>query len=248
MNTEKEIQALLSLLWMLASDPRMLVLFALLVVASISDCRSYRIPNWLTFGGALFALLSGMVMARTPGVGAVQALSGLALGFVLLLPGYALGLMGAGDVKLMAMVGAFLGAGATFQAVLLSFIASGVFALAFAIYHRKLLRITAREAATLTDDVTLVAGPEASERLTRQRWPKVIISASGMATGGRVLHHLKALAPNPRNHIVFPGFQVGGTPQRDGLFAIYAVAPVPEPSSLALLGLSAGMLVRRRRA
>lgn len=77
--------------------------------------------------------------------------------------------------------------------------------------HRKLLRITPREAATLTDDVTLVAGPEASERLTRQRWPKVIISASGMATGGRVLHHLKALAPNPRNHIVFPGFQVGGT-------------------------------------
>lgn len=141
MNTEKEIQALLSLLWMLASDPRMLTLFALLVVASISDCRSYRIPNWLTFGGALFALLSGMVMARTPGVGAVQALSGLALGFVLLLPGYALGVMGAGDVKLMAMVGAFLGAGATFQALLLSFIASGVLALAFAIYHRKLLRM-----------------------------------------------------------------------------------------------------------
>jgi metallo-beta-lactamase family protein len=32
-----------------------------------------------------------------------------------------------------------------------------------------------------------------------------------MATGGRVLHHLKAMAPNPRNAIVFPGFQVGGT-------------------------------------
>jgi metallo-beta-lactamase family protein len=32
-----------------------------------------------------------------------------------------------------------------------------------------------------------------------------------MATGGRVLHHLKALAPHPRHHIVFPGFQVGGT-------------------------------------
>ncbi|MGR4867566.1 prepilin peptidase [Variovorax sp. LARHSF232] len=141
MNNEKEIQALLSLLSMLASDPRMLALFALLLIASVTDCRSYRIPNWLTFGGALFALLSGMVMARTPGAGAVQALSGLALGFVLLLPCYALGAMGAGDVKLMAMVGAFLGAAATFQAVLLSFIASGVVALAFAIYHRKLLRM-----------------------------------------------------------------------------------------------------------
>ncbi|WP_428421792.1 MBL fold metallo-hydrolase RNA specificity domain-containing protein [Methylibium sp.] len=78
-------------------------------------------------------------------------------------------------------------------------------------HHRKLLRIAPREAGTLTDGVTLVAGPKESERLTRQRWPKVVISASGMATGGRVLYHLKALAPNPRNHIVFPGFQVGGT-------------------------------------
>jgi metallo-beta-lactamase family protein len=77
--------------------------------------------------------------------------------------------------------------------------------------HRKLLRIPAREAGALTEDVTLVAGPKESERLTRLRWPKVVLAASGMATGGRVLYHLKTLAPNPRNHIVFPGFQVGGT-------------------------------------
>jgi metallo-beta-lactamase family protein len=77
--------------------------------------------------------------------------------------------------------------------------------------HRKLLRITAREASTLLDGVTLVETPEQSQRLTRSRWPRVVISASGMATGGRVLHHLKAMAPNPRHHIVFPGFQVPGT-------------------------------------
>ena len=77
--------------------------------------------------------------------------------------------------------------------------------------HRRLLRIPAREAGSLTDDVTLIAGPKESEKLTRMRWPKIVISAAGMATGGRVLHHLKAMAPNPRNHIVFPGFQVGGT-------------------------------------
>src|SRR3546814_17236536 len=41
--------------------------------------------------------------------------------------------------------------------------------------------------------------------------PKVILSASGMATGGRVLHHLKALTPDPRNTILFAGFQAGGT-------------------------------------
>jgi metallo-beta-lactamase family protein len=77
--------------------------------------------------------------------------------------------------------------------------------------HRRLLRIAAREAANLADGVTLVGTPAESEKLTRSRWPKVVIAASGMATGGRVLHHLKAMAPLPRNTIVFPGFQVGGT-------------------------------------
>lgn len=77
--------------------------------------------------------------------------------------------------------------------------------------HRKLLRIPAHEAGGLTDGVTLVGDAVESQRLARSRWPKVIVSASGMATGGRVLHHLKVLAPNPRHHIVFPGFQVGGT-------------------------------------
>jgi metallo-beta-lactamase family protein len=41
--------------------------------------------------------------------------------------------------------------------------------------------------------------------------PKIIISASGMATGGRVLHHLKTYAPDPRSTILFVGFQAGGT-------------------------------------
>lgn len=41
--------------------------------------------------------------------------------------------------------------------------------------------------------------------------PKVIVSASGMATGGRVLHHLKRYAPDRRNTILFSGFQAAGT-------------------------------------
>ncbi len=77
--------------------------------------------------------------------------------------------------------------------------------------HRKLLRISAAEASTLTDHVTIVGKPLESTRLTRSQWPSVIISASGMATGGRVLQHLKAMAPHPRHHIVFAGFQVAGT-------------------------------------
>ena len=52
---------------------------------------------------------------------------------------------------------------------------------------------------------------EESKALTANPVPKVIISASGMATGGRVLHHLKRDAPDPRNTILFAGFQAGGT-------------------------------------
>ena len=59
--------------------------------------------------------------------------------------------------------------------------------------------------ATYTRDV------EESKRLDHDTMPKVIISASGMATGGRVLHHLKHYAPDRRNTILLVGFQAGGT-------------------------------------
>lgn len=52
---------------------------------------------------------------------------------------------------------------------------------------------------------------EDSERLNRPGKPCIIVSASGMATGGRVLHHLKYQLPNGRNTVVFTGFQVPGT-------------------------------------
>lgn len=52
---------------------------------------------------------------------------------------------------------------------------------------------------------------EESKALAGNAFPKVIISASGMATGGRVLHHLKVYAPDRRNTILFSGFQAGGT-------------------------------------
>lgn len=52
---------------------------------------------------------------------------------------------------------------------------------------------------------------EESKSLDRMVIPKVIISASGMATGGRVLHHLKSYATDTRNLILFTGFQSGGT-------------------------------------
>ena len=58
---------------------------------------------------------------------------------------------------------------------------------------------------------TIVNSADESRRLNSLKWPMVIIAASGMATGGRVLHHLKAFAPDGRNTILFSGYQSGGT-------------------------------------
>lgn len=56
-----------------------------------------------------------------------------------------------------------------------------------------------------------VSRPEESKALNTRHGPMIIISASGMATGGRVLHHLKAFAPDPRNMILLTGYQGAGT-------------------------------------
>lgn len=57
----------------------------------------------------------------------------------------------------------------------------------------------------------VVSSAEGSKALNRRKGPMVIVSASGMITGGRVLHHLIAFAPDPKNAIILCGFQAGGT-------------------------------------
>jgi len=129
-----EFIAVLELLEMLALDRRLGVLMALLVAAAISDTRTGRIPNWLVFAGAAYGLVYNALFPLFPrDIGILFALGGLVVGLGVFLPMYALRVMGAGDVKLMAMVGAFLGASATFSAALATFIAGGVLAIAVAV-------------------------------------------------------------------------------------------------------------------
>ena len=53
--------------------------------------------------------------------------------------------------------------------------------------------------------------PEDSKAIDRRSGPMIIVSASGMATGGRVLHHLRRFLPDPKNTVLFVGFQAAGT-------------------------------------
>ncbi len=59
--------------------------------------------------------------------------------------------------------------------------------------------------------VTYVRDVQESKSLSASRYPKVIITASGMATGGRVLHHIAAFGSDHRNTLLFSGFQAAGT-------------------------------------
>ncbi len=77
--------------------------------------------------------------------------------------------------------------------------------------HRAEHRLSVEECAGMCQVANMTRTVEESRALNALRYPAVIVSASGMATGGRVLHHLKALGPDHRNAIVFAGYQAGGT-------------------------------------
>jgi metallo-beta-lactamase family protein len=77
--------------------------------------------------------------------------------------------------------------------------------------HTGQLRLSATEARDVMAGIQLVQTPDESRLLNTRKGPMVIIAASGMATGGRVVHHLKAFAPDHRNTLLLAGYQAGGT-------------------------------------
>jgi metallo-beta-lactamase family protein len=72
-------------------------------------------------------------------------------------------------------------------------------------------RLTPEQSHALCHTAHMVNSIDESKRLNETAGPMIILSASGMASGGRVVHHLKAFAPNPKNTVLFVGFQAAGT-------------------------------------
>ena len=77
--------------------------------------------------------------------------------------------------------------------------------------HPKTHRLDPGACARMCELATYVREVEDSKALDRREDPIILISASGMATGGRVVHHLRHFAPDERNTILFTGYQAGGT-------------------------------------
>jgi prepilin peptidase CpaA len=116
------------------------------VSSAVVDLYTRRIPNALTFGVAALGLLVAAL-----GFGqltAAQAFLGLVVGLLLMLPGHVIGATGAGDVKLFAAFGTFLGPKAMLMAFVYTALAGGAIAIAVSL-QRRLLRDTVDRALTL---------------------------------------------------------------------------------------------------
>jgi prepilin peptidase CpaA len=110
-----------------------ILLLGVLIVAVITDIRSNRIPNWLTFSAIIMGLGLNLISAGASGL--LFSIEGLFLGGGLFLILYVFGGMGAGDVKLMGAVGAMLGPKMVLMAALYTAIIGGIYALAVIFFH-----------------------------------------------------------------------------------------------------------------
>src|SRR6478672_7302054 len=136
-----ELADFAELLSMLVRDARTGTLIVLLVAAAVIDWRTLRIPNWLTVGGMALGIAISATHATSMRTGLGAGTAGALTGLVLLLPLYVLRLLGAGDVKLMAMVGAFVGPSGTLGALLYVVVTGGIAALLVAARRGALRRL-----------------------------------------------------------------------------------------------------------
>src|SRR5262245_59364656 len=113
-----------------------IALIAVVSIAAWSDLRTRRIPNSITVSGAAAALVLQIALGGIHG--AIQSLSGAALGLAIFFALYVVGGMGAGDVKLFGAVGAFAGPQAVVLIFVFTALLGGIAGIALALYRGRL--------------------------------------------------------------------------------------------------------------
>ena len=114
-----------------------IVLLAMLLAAAVFDVLYRRIPNWLTLGGVVAGLVMNIV-GGPPVAGLLFSLAGLGVAFGIYVALYALRAMGAGDVKLMAAIGALVGWQRWFGIFFVTALIGGAMALILLLARRRL--------------------------------------------------------------------------------------------------------------
>ena len=161
-----------------SDDLTLAILITATTAAAVIDMRTRRVPNVLTIPLAAAGVTMAVLGLGQVGVGA--AVAGCALGLLLMLPLYALGATGAGDVKLFAAAGALLGPGITITAFLYTAIAGGAIALAVAL-RRGILRQTLLQTAGLTAGGTMKAMVDAPSSNNRFAYASAIAIGTVLA-------------------------------------------------------------------
>lgn len=144
---------------------------ALVLIAAVTDLRSRRIPNWLTLSGLGAGLLLNSIVAGPAGLW--NSLGGLALGFASYLSLYGLRAMGAGDVKLMAAVGAILGPASWLVVFIASAAAAGVLAIGMIVWKRR-VQETLQNAIFILQELTRLRAPHVRHQHLDIRDPRAM--------------------------------------------------------------------------
>jgi prepilin peptidase CpaA len=153
------------------------IVSVILVEAAVIDGLKLRVPNWLTFHLALGGLAFGAWSHGVPGF--LWALAGMTVGLATLLPLYAIGGMGAGDVKLMAGVGAWMGPAVTIWAFATSAVVGGVMALAMVAWSGQFIRHWVQLQA-IGHEILTVRNPEKLAATAAARKPTMMLLPYGI--------------------------------------------------------------------
>lgn len=152
-----------------------------LIVAAYIDGKQLRVPNWLTYPMVLTGLIYGAWSGGWGDVhsGLLGSLLGMLVGLACLLPLYAVGGMGAGDVKLMAGVGAWLGVKTTFYAFCASAIVGAVMAVVM-IWRSRDIQKHWKNLMVILLEWMLVRDPRELSRIAAKRKPSMLLLPYGI--------------------------------------------------------------------
>ncbi len=153
------------------------LLSAALVVAAVIDGWKLKVPNWITFPLVISGWLYSAIAFGWEGLG--WSLLGTLVGLMLLLPAYAIGGMGAGDVKLFAGVGAWMWTQTTFYAFCISAIVGGVLAVGMVLWRRDWRRHV-DQFWTIVNEIFEIRDPNQLSEIAAQRKNRMLLLPYGI--------------------------------------------------------------------
>jgi prepilin peptidase CpaA len=150
---------------------------AVLVVAAVIDGWKLKVPNWITFPFVISGWVYWTIACGWDGLG--WSLWGTAVGLMLLMPAYTIGGMGAGDVKLLAGVGAWVCGTDTFYAFCVSAIVGGLIALGM-VFLRKKWNHHSAQFKTIVNEILVIRDPSQLATIAAERKSSMLLLPYGI--------------------------------------------------------------------